>query len=141
MEACLGVALAMGLAAACSRPAPEAANSTTASADAAATTSAPASEAVASNEPRGVTPGGAVSPPPANGNDAVNPDTNKSDASQSAASNSFTQSQAKGHIEKAGYTDVSALTKTPDGRWTGTAKKDGKPVNVSVDFKGAVSAE
>jgi hypothetical protein len=108
----------------------------------AATASAPSSEAVASAEPRGASaPGGAVSPPPANGNDAVSTDTHKSDTSQSAASNSFTQSQARGHIEKAGYTDVGALTKTPDGRWTGTAKKDGKPVKVSVDFKGAVSAE
>lgn len=102
-----------------------------------AAASALSSEAVAGAP----APGGAVSPPPANGNDAVNTDTHKSETRQSAASNSFTQSQARGHIEKAGYTDVSALTKTPDGRWIGTAKKDGKPVKVSVDFKGAVSAK
>src|SRR6478609_3908760 len=84
-------------------------------------------------------PGGAVSPPAANG--AVNADANTTETATSAASSSFTEGQAKGHIEHAGYTDVGALTKTPDGLWTGTAKKDGKSVSVSVDFKGAVTAK
>jgi hypothetical protein len=48
--------------------------------------------------------------------------------------------EAKDHIEHAGYANVAGLTKTPDGMWTGQATKDGKPVTVSVDFKGAVAA-
>jgi len=86
-------------------------------------------------------PGGAVSPPATPENGAVNTDANKTETAQSAGSNSFTQDQAAGHIEKAGYSDVSGLTKTPDGLWSGTAKKNGKPVHVSVDFKGAVTAK
>lgn len=84
--------------------------------------------------------GGAVSPPPANGNEAVNSDANVNDAGLSAGSNSFTEGQARGHIESAGYTEVGALTKTADGMWTGSAKKAGKSMNVAVDFKGAVTA-
>ena len=58
-----------------------------------------------------------------------------------AGANSFTEGQARDHIEKAGYTGVTALTKTPDGMWTGTATKGGKSATVSVDFKGAVTAK
>ena len=83
--------------------------------------------------------GGAVSPPASNG--AVNADANTTAPEQAAASNSFTQGQAKGHVENAGYTDVHDMTKTPDGLWVGKAMKDGKPVSVSIDFKGAVSAK
>ena len=125
-----GAALSMSLLAACGKPAETPAQAT---ADATAATA---------NAAGGVTdPGGAVSPAPANGNEAVNADGNMADASQSAASNSFTEDQARGHIEKAGYGEVGALTKTADGMWTGKAKKDGKTMDVSVDFKGAVSAK
>ena len=66
---------------------------------------------------------------------------NKGAMDTAAASTSFTENQAKGHIENAGYTDVSNLVKTSDGLWTAKAMKAGKPVNVAVDFKGAVSAK
>lgn len=134
MLASSGLALSFLLLAACSRPtAPEAA-------DASAAPPETAAPAVAANEAAGGAgaPGGAVSPPPVGGNEAINPDANKSDTSTSAASNSFTEDQARGHIQNAGYTDVGPLTKTPEGLWTGPAKKDGRTVKVSVDFKGAV---
>lgn len=83
--------------------------------------------------------GGAVSPPEANG--AINTDTNKGSMDTVAASTSFTEDQAKGHIENAGYTHVSNLMKTADGLWTAKATKAGRTVNVAVDFKGAVSAK
>ena len=51
---------------------------------------------------------------------------------------SFTQGQAKKHIEKSGYSDVSALAKGKDGVWRGTAMKGGASVNVGLDFKGNV---
>ena len=119
----LTVSLAL-LTAACQKPATE--------------TAADATAAVA-DAPGGATdPGGAVSPPQSNG--AVNTDANATVTDTAPASNSFTEGQAKGHIENAGYTEVSGLTKTADGLWTGSAKQGGKQVNVTVDFKGAVTA-
>jgi len=85
--------------------------------------------------------GGPVSPPSSAKNDPINTDKNKTEAAQTPGSTSFTEGQAKAHIKKAGYTDVSSLTKTSDGFWTGHAKKGGKSVQVSVDYKGAVSAK
>lgn len=120
-----GVILSMAMVSACSKPAtPEAA---------VAAAPAAASDAMASGA------GGAVSPPPANGNAAINADGSAMEAAASAGSNSFTEAQARGHIEKAGYTDVTELTKTADGFWVGKAMKDGKAADVSVDFKGAVT--
>lgn len=52
--------------------------------------------------------------------------------------NSFTEGQAKDWVLAAGYSDVSALTKDDKGIWRGTASKDGKSVNVAVDYKGNV---
>lgn len=131
LTACAAASLA--LLAACSKPADNAATNAAASAsDSAANTATATADAAGSG-------GGAVSPPAANG--AVNGDANASNPDLAAASNSFTMDQAKGHIENAGYANVTGLTKTPDGLWTGQATKDGKPVTVSVDFKGAVSAK
>jgi len=53
---------------------------------------------------------------------------------------SFTEGQAKGRIAKAGFTDIGDLTKTDAGLWQGKAMKDGKPVTVSLDYKGNVTA-
>ena len=128
MCALAGAALSLTMLAACSKPAE---TPTTTASDATAVTADAANTVV--------DPGGAVSPPPANGNEAVNAEANTTDASQSPGSNSFTERQARGQIENAGYSDVTGLTKTADGMWTGKAMKSGKSMNVSVDFKGAVS--
>lgn len=74
-------------------------------------------------------------------NEAVNEDLNTDTAAtaQTEGANSFTEGQARGHIENAGYTNVSALTLTPEGLWQGTATRDGQTQNVSVDYRGAVS--
>lgn len=129
-------AVSLALLAACSKPAAEetAAATENAAADASAATAATADAATDG----AMAPGGAVSPPAAN--DAV--DTNAaSDPAPSAASNSFTEGQARGHIENAGYSDVTGLAKTPDGLWTAKAKKGGKTMDVALDFKGAVTAK
>ena len=119
-----GAALTLALMGACSKPASETATDTSAAAaDASANAAAP---------------GGVVSPPTAN--DAVDTGATASDTAPEAASNSFTEGQAKGHIESAGYTEVTGLAKSADGLWTAQAKKDGKAVSVSLDFKGAVTA-
>ena len=52
--------------------------------------------------------------------------------------NSFTEGQAKDRALSHGLTDVGALKKDDDGVWRGSAKQDGKPVEVAVDFKGNV---
>ena len=53
-----------------------------------------------------------------------------------AGANSFTEGQAKSKIESNGYTQVSGLKKDNNGVWTGSATKDGKKVNVKLDFQG-----
>ena len=53
--------------------------------------------------------------------------------------NSFTETQAQGRIAKAGYANVSKLTKNESGLWQGTAMKDGAKVNVALDYKGNVT--
>jgi hypothetical protein len=55
--------------------------------------------------------------------------------------NSFTENQAKGRIEQAGYTHVSALKLDEEGIWRGTANKGAMTVKVGLDFKGNVAAE
>ena len=54
--------------------------------------------------------------------------------------NSFTEGQAKSRIEAKGFSNLSGLQKDADGVWRGKALKDGKSVNVSLDFQGNVSA-
>lgn len=61
------------------------------------------------------------------------------DGKAEAGHNSFTQAQAREHIAKSGYANVSALTKGDDGIWRGTAQKEGRTVKVALDFKGNVS--
>jgi len=54
--------------------------------------------------------------------------------------NSFTEAQAKTAIEKAGYSNVSALAKDDNGIWRGTASKDGKSTPIALDYQGNVVA-
>jgi len=124
----VAMALPFAILAACSKPAetPAATSATTATASSDAAPGSTADQ------------GGAVSGPQSNG--AINTDANTTNAAVAPASNSFTEGEAKGHIENAGYSDVTGLTKSPDGLWTAKAKKDGKAVDVALDFKGAVTA-
>ena len=55
--------------------------------------------------------------------------------------NSFTEGQAKDRAVAAGFTSVSSLAKDGDGIWRGSAMKDGKSVEVAVDFKGNVVSQ
>jgi hypothetical protein len=55
--------------------------------------------------------------------------------------NSFTEDQAKDRIVAAGMATPGGLVKDDKGIWRGTAMKDGKSVNVAVDFKGNVVAQ
>lgn len=61
------------------------------------------------------------------------------DGAASRGANSFTEKQAREHIAKSGYTNVSPLKKDKAGVWRGTAQKDGATVHVGLDFKGNVT--
>lgn len=52
--------------------------------------------------------------------------------------NSFTEAQARGRIEKLGFTNVVGLTKDVNGVWRGKAMKDGKTQDVAVDYRGNI---
>jgi hypothetical protein len=68
------------------------------------------------------------------------PDVQKASVAAEGA-NSFTEGQAQERIEKAGFSEVSALTKDDAGLWKGTAKRNGKSVKVALDYKGNVTAK
>ncbi|TPL20997.1 DUF4142 domain-containing protein [Mesorhizobium sp. B2-4-9] len=80
----------------------------------------------------------------ASASDSTTPAVTNTDATDPAApvpgANSFTEDQAKSAIEKAGYADVSALTKDDKGIWRGTASKDGKSTPIALDYQGNVVA-
>uniref|UniRef100_UPI0035CBE1BD hypothetical protein n=1 Tax=uncultured Sphingomonas sp. TaxID=158754 RepID=UPI0035CBE1BD len=80
-------------------------------------------------------------PAPAKNNAAIKTAHTVDDGGSRRGANSFTQGQAREHIAKSGFTDVSALTKDDHGVWRGTAKKGGQTVHVGLDFKGNVSTD
>jgi hypothetical protein len=51
----------------------------------------------------------------------------------------FTVDQAKSRIEAAGYSGVTELQLDVHGNWHGKALKDGRPVQVTLDFNGNVT--
>ena len=81
-------------------------------------------------------------PPAADG--PQNSVINRSDSSNRQATapvagrNSFTEGEAKSRIEKMGFSNVSSLNKDDQGVWRGRAMKDGKTVDVSLDYQGNV---
>jgi hypothetical protein len=52
--------------------------------------------------------------------------------------NSFTESEAKSRIEKLGFANVSDLRKDDTGVWRGHAVKNGRQVEVALDYQGNV---
>jgi opacity protein-like surface antigen len=81
--------------------------------------------------------------PPANpgpGNPAVNTTGANNPGAPVVGANSFTEGQAKSRIESSGYGNVTDLKKDDNGVWRGKAQKDGKSVDVTLDFQGNVVA-
>lgn len=74
-------------------------------------------------------------------NEAVDTTPTADGATQTPGANSFTEAQAKGAIESAGYTNVGSLTQNEQGVWQGKASKGGAETTVSVDYKGAVTPQ
>jgi hypothetical protein len=121
MRIALAVVAAISLAAGSKPDTSKAAEPSTApAADASASTAPPQADASAS------------------GNAAVKAPHPENAGPPAAGANSFTEGQAKKHIENSGYTNVTDLTKDAQGVWHGTAMKDGKTLNVALDFKGNV---
>jgi putative membrane protein len=54
--------------------------------------------------------------------------------------NSFTEDQAKGRIQDAGFSDISKLAKDDQGIWRGQATKGGKTTAVALDYQGNIVA-
>ena len=65
---------------------------------------------------------------------------NATTAAPVAGANSFTMAQAQKRIEAQGYTQVSALAKDNQSIWRGHAMKNGKPVDVALDYQGHVTS-
>ena len=57
-----------------------------------------------------------------------------------AGANSFTEAQAKDRLTKAGYSDVTGLKLDDKGVWRATASKDGKSVQLALDYQGNIVA-
>jgi opacity protein-like surface antigen len=72
---------------------------------------------------------------------AVNSPNTTNPSAPVEGANSFTEGQARSRIETNGYTNVSGLAKDDKGIWRGKATKDGKQVNVTLDFQGNVVAQ
>ena len=85
----------------------------------------------------------AQNPPAQSGpnNNAVNSSGQNNSDKPVAGRNSFTEGQAKSRIESKGYSDVMSLKKDDKGVWRGIAVRDGKPVQVGLDFEGNVVAQ
>ncbi|NLS00409.1 PepSY domain-containing protein [Rhizobium sp. P38BS-XIX] len=66
-------------------------------------------------------------------------DTENNPGAPVAGKNSFTESQARSHIEKAGYKNIQGLKLDSQGVWRATASKNGKSAAVSLDFQGNVT--
>ena len=87
------------------------------------------------------TAGALAQNPPANSgpnNKAVNSKSENNPGAPVAGANSFTEGQAKSRIESHGFSNVTDLKKDDAGVWRGKAMKDGKSVDVSLDFQGNV---
>lgn len=58
-----------------------------------------------------------------------------------AGANSFTETQARSRIGKAGYSNIGPLVKDRNGIWRGMATKDGTTFHVALDYQGNVVAK
>ena len=72
-------------------------------------------------------------------NDAVDTTPTAVETNATAGASSFTEGQARGAIEKAGYTNVGPLSQNANGVWQGKASKGGAEVTVAIDYTGAIT--
>jgi hypothetical protein len=65
----------------------------------------------------------------------------KTAAAPVAGANSFTETEARNRIQSFGYSNVGPLEKDSQSIWRGKATKDGKSVDVALDYQGNVVSE
>lgn len=83
--------------------------------------------------------GPAVSTAAAPTNVAVDTQPTSGESGPTPGASSYTADQARAAIEKAGYTELGPLNRNANGLWQGEATKDGRKVQVSIDYKGAIT--
>jgi hypothetical protein len=136
------LALGVGLSAAFAEGAPQTGlnppgttETTTAQAGKASATTEPGSTQPGSTQP-GTMQAGTLTPnaPPAATTTAGASGT----AGPEKGANSFTEDQAQTRIANAGYSQVNGLKKDDNGVWRGTAMRNGRQVNVWLDYAGHV---
>lgn len=76
---------------------------------------------------------------PALADEAKAPTNQSSELSHQQVSDASAQVEARKHLLSQGYTTVSDLERDANGRWTGTAMKDGKTVIVAIKIPAAHS--
>lgn len=69
---------------------------------------------------------------------AVRTDDGRTSGTPVPGSNSFTEGQARGRMEDAGFANVTDLQKDDQGIWRGRATRGGSPTNVALDYQGNV---
>lgn len=77
---------------------------------------------------------------PALANDAATPAKEATGIANQQLAQVSAEAQARKHLLSQGYTAVSELERDADGRWTGTATKDGKTVIVAIAVPATSSA-
>jgi protein CpxP len=70
------------------------------------------------------------------GSGASNPD---STGTVVPGANSFTEGQARSRIESRGFSSVSELEKDDQGIWHGKAQREGRSVEVMLDYRGNIA--
>ena len=88
-----------------------------------------------------------VAPPAVTGTPANGQRSSTTAPSAAASSNSaltpgaksFTEAQARGRIEAAGFTAVTGLHKDDQGIWRGRATRGGVATDVAIDFQGDIA--
>ena len=68
----------------------------------------------------------------------MNQAANETEKPPLPGANSFTETQARERIAKAGFDDVQGLKKDDQGIWRGQAKKSGQQVGVALDYRGNI---
>ena len=79
-------------------------------------------------------------PPTADGpsNPAVRTEKGNIATAPVAGANSFTEGEAKSRIEARGFANVTGLVKDNEGIWRGKAMRNGRSIDVALDFQGNV---
>jgi len=74
-------------------------------------------------------------------NNAVNTSPQNNPGAPVPGANSFTEGQAKSRISDQGFSQISDLKLDGQGVWRGKAMRDGKGVEVTMDYQGNIVAK